>query len=155
MKQLPIALCLSLFLVSLTAEAQRLREKDLVGTSWKMHIDIEQALEEAEEEMEEEDNILGEMILRGVSGVVEGIIENIDIYFDFYDNNEVRVYVDAFGAEETDTPTGKSIAAGSWSLKRPTTSIQTGPATGSLMMVFLSLRTATTTMKTRKSTLSR
>ena len=102
MKQLPIALCLSLFLVSLTAEAQRLREKDLVGTSWKMHIDIEQALEEAEEEMEEEDNILGEMILRGVSGVVEGIIENIDIYFDFYDNNEVRVYVDAFGAEETE-----------------------------------------------------
>jgi len=102
MKQLPIALCLSLLLAAFTAEAQKLREKDLVGTSWKLNIDIERALEEAEEEMDEEDNILGTMILRGVSGLVEGIIENIDIYMDFYDNHEVRVYVDAFGAEETE-----------------------------------------------------
>ncbi|MEM9325241.1 MAG: hypothetical protein AAGA85_06285 [Bacteroidota bacterium] len=102
MKQLPIALCLSLLLAAATAEAQKLREKDLVGTSWKLNIDIEQALEEAEREVEEEDNLLATLVLRGVSGVVEGIIENIDVYFDFEDDNEVRVYVDAFGTEEVE-----------------------------------------------------
>jgi hypothetical protein len=100
MKQLPIAICLSLLLAAATAEAQQLQEKDLVGTSWKLNIDIEAALEEAEREVEEEDNLLATLVLRGVSGVVEGIIENIEVYFDFEDDHEVKVYVDAFGTEE-------------------------------------------------------
>lgn len=82
--------------------AQKLKEKDLIGTTWKLVIDIEDVLAEAEEEMEEEDNILGEVILRGVSGLVEGIIDNIDIFFEFRDDNELKIYIEAFGSDDVE-----------------------------------------------------
>lgn len=96
-----IIAALILFIPFLSS-AQKLKEKDLIGTTWKLVIDIEDVLEEAEEEMEEEDNFLGEVILRGVSGLVEGIIDNIDIYFEFRDDNELKIFVEAFGADDVE-----------------------------------------------------
>ena len=81
---------------------KKLKEKDLIGTTWKLVIDVEDVLEEAEKEMEEEDNLLGEIILRGVSGLVEGIIDNIDVHFEFRDDNELKIYVEAFGSDEVE-----------------------------------------------------
>ncbi len=103
MKLLPI---LTLFAVGIAVpsllQAQRISEKDLVGTTWKLEIDIDQALEEAERELEEEDNFLGEIILSGVSGLVEGIVDNIEIYFEFREDNELKVYTEAFGNDDVD-----------------------------------------------------
>ena len=87
-------------MIPFLSSAQKLKERDLVGTTWKLHIEIEDVLAEAEEEMEEEDNILGEVILRGVSGLVEGIIDNIDIYFEFRDDHELKIYIEAFGTDD-------------------------------------------------------
>lgn len=103
MKRITLLFSLAL-LISLpfSGTAQKLKERDLIGTTWKLNIDISNVLEEAEEEMEEEDNILGEVILRGVSGLVEGIIENIDVYFEFQDDNEVRIFIEAFGSDEVE-----------------------------------------------------
>lgn len=100
MKPTLILLLSLLILSNIDAQTKKIKENDLIGTTWKLHVDIEDVLNEVEEEMEEEDNIFGEIILRGVSGLVEGILENIDIYFDFRSGNEVKVYVEAFGADE-------------------------------------------------------
>ncbi len=82
--------------------AQRLTEDDLIGTTWRLEIDVDEALEEAEEEMEEEGNLLGEIILSGVSGMVRGIINNIDVYFEFREDGELKVFVEAFDEEDVD-----------------------------------------------------
>jgi hypothetical protein len=74
---------------------EKLTDKKLIGT-WKLEIDIEDAMQEAEEEMEEEGNLLGEIILSGVSGMVEGIMDNIDIYFEFKKGGDVIIYVNSF-----------------------------------------------------------
>lgn len=104
MKRSTTLLILALLIaVPFASNAQkRLKESDLIGTTWKLVIDIEDVLDEAEEEMEEEDNLLGEVILRGVSGLVEGIIENIDVHFQFRDDNEVKIYIEAFGSDEVE-----------------------------------------------------
>ena len=77
----------------------KVKERDVIG-SWKLKIDVEEALEEAEEEMDEEDNWLGEVVLRGVSGLVEGVLDNIDIYFEFIPGGELEIIVEAFGEFE-------------------------------------------------------
>ncbi|MFY0688616.1 MAG: hypothetical protein JXQ90_15685 [Cyclobacteriaceae bacterium] len=78
---------------------QKVKERDIIG-SWKLKIDVEEAIEEVEEEMDEEDNWLGEVVLRGVSGLVEGVLDNIDIYFEFQRGGELEILVDAFGEIE-------------------------------------------------------
>ena len=103
MKLLPIACLLIVgFTVPTILSAQKISEKDLIGTTWKLEIDVDLALEEAERELEEEDNLLGEIILSGVSGLVEGVIDNIDIYFEFREDNELKVFVEAFGKDDVD-----------------------------------------------------
>ena len=92
--------------------AQKITEDDLIGSTWKLEINVDEALEEAEREMEEEDNLLGEIILSGVSGFVEGIINNIDIYFEFQEDNEMKVYVEAFGEEDRDYTTWRITRLG-------------------------------------------
>ena len=42
------------------------------------------------------------MMIRGVSGLVEGILDNIDIYFDFQRDGEVKILVEAFDENEID-----------------------------------------------------
>ena len=75
---------------------QSVTEKKLLGT-WKMVIDVEEALDEASEE---EDDLFAKIIIQGVSGLVEGIIENIDIYFEFKPEGELTIYVNAFNEDE-------------------------------------------------------
>ncbi len=98
---LATAICFGAFIPA-TVLGQKITEKDLIGSTWKLKIDIESALEEAEEEVEEEGNIIAEVILSGVSGMVKGIINNIDVYFEFEKNNELRVYVEAFDEEDVE-----------------------------------------------------
>jgi hypothetical protein len=81
-----------------TQAQQKVNEDDLVG-NWKLVIDIE---EELEREADEEDNPFAKMMIRGVSGLVEGILDNIDIYFDFQRDGEVKILVEAFDENEVD-----------------------------------------------------
>lgn len=53
-----------------------------------------------EEEIDEEESVLGKILLKSVSGFVEGLLDNIEIYFEFEENNRARITVSAFGSEE-------------------------------------------------------
>ncbi len=79
-------------------QAQKVKEKDVIGT-WKLIIDVEQ---EMEEEAEEADNMLEEIFIKAVSGFVDGILDGIDIYFDFREDNEVKITVHAYNEKETE-----------------------------------------------------
>ncbi len=79
----------------------KVTEKRLLGT-WKLEIDIEEAMDEAEQELDEEDNVFGQIVIKGVSGLVEGIMGNIEIYFEFKKNGELVIMTNAFGEEDTD-----------------------------------------------------
>ncbi len=90
-----LALCFAI-----GAQAQRVQEKDIIGT-WKLIIDIE---EEMEDEAEEADTMLEEIFIKAVSGFVGGIMEDIEIYFEFKRNNDLKITVNAY--DETETETG-------------------------------------------------
>lgn len=90
-----LALCLAL-----GAQAQRVQKEDIIGT-WKLIIDIE---EEMEDEAEEADTMLEEIFIKAVSGFVGGIMEDIEIYFEFQRDNDVKITVNAY--DETETETG-------------------------------------------------
>ena len=87
------ALCIGFF-----ANAQRVTEKDLMGT-WKLIIDIE---EEMKEEAEDADSMLEEVFIKAISGIVGGILEDIEIYFEFRKNNELKITVNAYDESETE-----------------------------------------------------
>lgn len=94
-----IAFCL--FHLNLNAQ-EKVKEKVLLG-NWKLIIDIETELNEAEEEMEENDeSVIGQVVLKSVSGLVSGIIDELDIYMEFRPGGELKVTVDAFGEHETE-----------------------------------------------------
>ncbi|NQZ75080.1 MAG: hypothetical protein HRT61_03070 [Ekhidna sp.] len=95
-----ITLIIAICLLAVSVDAQKIKEKDVLGT-WKLVIDIE---EEMDKEAEEADNMLEEVIIKAVSGFVGGIMEDIDIYFEFRSNNKVKVTVNAY--DETDSGTG-------------------------------------------------
>ena len=84
------------FLINVASAQQKVTEDKLLGTL-KLVIDIE---EELEEEADEEENPFARMVIQGFSGFVGGILDNLDIYFDFQSDGEVRVTVNAFGEEE-------------------------------------------------------
>jgi len=72
-----------------TLQAQdRVREDDLVGTTWKMVFELE----------EEADNVFERIVLNAV----DGIMDEIDIYFEFYEDNEMTVSARAFGEDDDD-----------------------------------------------------
>ena len=85
-------LCLIL-LLGFGAQAQKVKEKDVIGT-WKLVIDIEK---EMDDEADDADTILEEIIIKSVSGIVSGVMDNIDIYFEFQRDYDVIISVDAFG----------------------------------------------------------
>lgn len=90
------ALCFGFF-----AQAQKVKEKDIIGT-WKLVIDIE---EEMEDEADEADTMLEEIFIKAISGVVGGILEDVEIYFDFRPDNELKITVNAY--DDTETEYGK------------------------------------------------
>ncbi len=81
--------------------SQKVKEKDIIGT-WKLIIDIEK---EMEEEAEDADTMLEEVFINAVSGFVDGILDDIDIYFDFREDNELKITVNAY--DETETEYGR------------------------------------------------
>jgi len=83
------------------AQAQKVKEKDLLGT-WKLVIDIEEAMEE---EADEADTMLEEVFINAISGFVGGIMDDIDIYFEFRENNKLKITVNAY--DETETEYGR------------------------------------------------
>ncbi|MEM6735102.1 MAG: hypothetical protein AAGC64_09095 [Bacteroidota bacterium] len=87
------AICIGFF-----ANAQKAKQKDIIGT-WKLIIDIE---EEMKEEVEEADTMLEEVLINTISGFVSGIMEDVEIYFDFRKNNKVKIMVYAYDEEETE-----------------------------------------------------
>lgn len=96
-----IALLMTSFCLVLAVQAQKVKEKDIIGT-WKLVIDIE---EEMDEEAEEADTMLEEIFIKAISGFVGGIIEDIEIYFEFQDDNDVKITVLAYDEKETETGT--------------------------------------------------
>ncbi len=95
------ALCLTF-----TSQAQRVSEKDIIGT-WKLVINIE---EEMEEEAEDADTMLEEVFIKAISGFVGGIMDDIEIYFEFQSDNDVKITVNAYDEVETER--------GSWYINR-------------------------------------
>ncbi|MEM8893093.1 MAG: hypothetical protein AAGC88_00865 [Bacteroidota bacterium] len=90
---------LSLFVVT-TAHAQsKVKEKDVYG-AWVLKIEIKE--ETWEQELEDQDNAIARAVIQGVSGLVDGILEEIDIRFEFMDDNEVRVSTEAFGDDDVE-----------------------------------------------------
>jgi hypothetical protein len=79
-----------------SAQAQKVKEKDIIG-NWQLIIDIE---EEMEEEAEDADNFLEEVLIKSVSGFVSGILEDIEIYFEFESDYDVKITIKAYGEVE-------------------------------------------------------
>ena len=102
MKAKTLTILSLVLLLGFSTQAQKVQEKDVIGT-WKLVIDID---DELEEEAENADNVLEEVIIKSVSGLVSGIMDNIDIYFEFQKNNEVMITVDAFGEIEEEKGAG-------------------------------------------------
>lgn len=96
-----VALCLAF-----VSQAQKVTEKDIIGT-WKLVIDIE---EEMEEEADEADTMLEEVFIKAISGFVGGIMDDIEIYFEFQADNDLKITVNAFDEVETER--------GSWYINR-------------------------------------
>lgn len=78
-----------------------MKEKDVIGT-WKLVIDIE---EEMDKEAEDADTMLEEVFIKAISGFVGGILEDIDMYFEFREDGELKITVNAY--DETETEYGK------------------------------------------------
>lgn len=93
MKTHTLTLFSLILLLGFGVQAQKMKEKDVLGT-WKLVISVE---DELDQEAEEADTILEEVILKSVSGLVSGVLENIDIYFEFKENNRVDITVRALG----------------------------------------------------------
>lgn len=101
MKSKILTLLSLILLLGFSVQAQKVEEKDILGT-WKLVIDIE---EEMDDEADEADTILEEIIIKSVSGIVSGVMENIDIYFEFKKRGVVNVTVNAYDDVEEDEGT--------------------------------------------------
>ncbi len=86
MKRFLMILTLIGFTATTVQSQDRVRERDLVGTTWKMVFDLD----------EEADGAFERVILNAV----DGLLDEIDIYFEFHDDNEMTVWAGAFGDEE-------------------------------------------------------
>lgn len=91
-----VLLIATLITWSYCTQAQKIKEKDILGT-WKLIINIE---EEMEKEAEKADTMLEEILLETVSGFVDGILDDVGIYFEFQKDHEVIITVSAYGDQE-------------------------------------------------------
>lgn len=101
MKAKTLTLLSLILLLGFSTQAQKVKQKDVLGT-WKLVIDIE---DELDEEAEEAETLLEEVIIKSVSGLVSGVMENIDIYFEFEEDNELEITVKAYGEVERERGT--------------------------------------------------
>ena len=101
MKIKALTLLSLILLLGFSSQAQKVKEKDILGT-WKLVIDVE---EELEQDADEADTILEEIIINSISGVVSGILGNIDIYFEFKRDGQLFITAEAFGETEEEEGT--------------------------------------------------
>ena len=98
----PLLIVLLFGFIATFAQAQsRVKSKDLSGT-WKMVFDVEKEGDSAAE--------------RVILNAVGGFLDEIDIYFEFLPDNELKVRVDAFGDEEIEYSEWHITKAGELSL---------------------------------------
>lgn len=88
----------AVFLLSYTTQAQKVKERDIIGT-WKLVINIEK---EMEEEAEDADTMLEEVFIKAISGFVDGIMDDIEIFFEFQADNDLKITVNAYDETETE-----------------------------------------------------
>ena len=89
-------LIITMLCFGLSANAQKVKEKDILGT-WKLVLNVEEAIEE---EADEADTMLEEIFINAISSFVGGIIDDIDIYFEFKENNKLEITVNAYDESE-------------------------------------------------------
>lgn len=86
--------------ITFSASAQKkIKYSDLEGEKWKLTIDIR---DEIEEELDDSDSFFERLVIKSVGGLVDNILDEIDIYFEFRRNNELKVTVYAFGEREVE-----------------------------------------------------
>lgn len=101
MKAKTLTILSLILLLGFSAQAQKVKQKDILGT-WKLVIDVEKELDD---EAEEAETLLEEVIIKSVSGLVTGILDNIDIYFEFERDGELELTVKAYGEVERERGT--------------------------------------------------
>ena len=75
--------------ITFSASAQKkLKYSDLEGKKWKLTIDVRDAIEE---ELDDSDSFFERLVIKSVSGLVDNILDDIDIYFEFREDNELKV----------------------------------------------------------------
>ncbi|MEQ8549673.1 MAG: hypothetical protein RIC03_17305 [Cyclobacteriaceae bacterium] len=100
MKNLLIIVIIGFLALANNAQAQKkIKESDVIGT-WKLNIDIDEAIQEVKNDLDEEDNLIGKLVLSSVSGLIDNIMEEIDIYLDFQKGGKLEILVNAFGEKE-------------------------------------------------------
>lgn len=109
MKTRLLLLASALLLISTFSIAQKLSDKDVIGT-WKLVIGIDEAMDEAKQELREEGGSAFEkLVLSSITGLVTNIVEEIDLQIQFRKDREAVVYVTAFEEEETEYTTWKIV----------------------------------------------
>jgi len=79
---------------------KKVREGDLKG-HWQMVFDFDEDF--IENELEDQDiPWLGKLFAQGVSGFVLDILEEVDITFEFQQDNRLKIMVDAFDDESVE-----------------------------------------------------
>lgn len=94
-------LLLSVFVLTFSLQAQKVKEKEVLGT-WKLIIEVD---DELDKETEDAGTLLEEVLIKSVSGLVTGIIENIDIFFEFKKDHTATIVVNAYGEREVEQAT--------------------------------------------------
>jgi len=90
-----------------TANAQKkVKYSDIAGKQWKLTIDIG---DEIEKELDDNDSFFERIVIKSVSGLVENVLDEIDIYFEFQENNRLKVSTHVFGEEESDYTSWKIV----------------------------------------------
>ena len=96
----PTVISILMFFLAVAGFAQeRVTEREVLGT-WKLNVDIREAVKEEAEEM----SFFEGMMARAFSGMAADIMDEIDITFDFRKNNVLYLTVHTdFDEDETET----------------------------------------------------
>lgn len=93
-----IILAAAFIAISFSAKAQKLNEKELMG-SWHMVIDIDAAIKESQKDL----NLFEKMIVGSVSGFVDQVLEMVDITIVFMPKGKAVLTVDGPEVQEKET----------------------------------------------------
>ena len=93
-----IILAAAFIAISFSAHAQKLNEKELMG-SWHMVIDIDAAIKESQKDL----NLFEKMIVGSVSGFVDQVLEMVDITIVFMPKGKAVLTVDGPEVQEKET----------------------------------------------------